>query len=117
MQVAVIEYARHMAGLKNAHSTEFNSKTENLVIALITDWQAESGQTETRAENSDLGGTMLLGALPCNLKSGSNLSRIYVSDVISSRHRHRYEFNNTYLDALESKGLVISVRSVDGNLV
>ena len=117
MQVAVIEFARHMAGLKDAHSTEFNPKTENPVIALITEWQAECGKTETRDENSDLGGTMRLGAQPCNLQSGSNISRIYGSDVISERHRHRYEFNNTYLDALESKGLTFSGRSVDGNLV
>lgn len=117
MQVAVIEFARHMAGLKDAHSTEFNPKTENPVIALITEWQAECGKTETRDENSDLGGTMRLGAQPCNLQSGSNIKRIYGSDIISERHRHRYEFNNTYLDALESKGLVFSGRSVDGNLV
>jgi len=117
MQVAVIEYARHMAGFTDAHSTEFNSKTTNPVIALITEWQAECGKTETRDENSDLGGTMRLGAQPCNLLSGSNISRIYGSDTISERHRHRYEFNNTFLDALEAKGLVFSGRSVDGNLV
>lgn len=117
MQVAVIEFARHMAGLTDAHSTEFNSKTENPVIALITEWQAECGKTETRDENSDLGGTMRLGAQPCNLQSGSNISRIYAADTISERHRHRYEFNNTFLDALEAKGLVFSGRSVDGNLV
>ncbi len=117
MQVAVIEFARHMAGLKDAHSTEFNPKTENPVIALITEWQAECGKTETRDENSDLGGTMRLGAQPCNLQSGSNIRRIYSADVISERHRHRYEFNNTYLDTLESKGLIFSGRSVDGNLV
>jgi len=117
MQVAVIEFARHMAGLKDAHSTEFNPKTENPVIALITEWQAECGKTETRDENSDLGGTMRLGAQPCNLQSGSIIRRIYGSDVISERHRHRYEFNNTYLDTLESKGLTFSGRSVDGNLV
>ena len=117
MQVAVIEFARHMAGLMDAHSTEFNSKTSNPVIALITEWQAECGKTETRDENSDLGGTMRLGAQPCNLQSGSNISRIYGAETISERHRHRYEFNNTYLDALEAKGLVFSGRSVDGNLV
>ena len=117
MQVAVIEFARHMAGLQDAHSTEFNSETANPVIALITEWQAECGKTETRDENSDLGGTMRLGAQPCNLQSGSNISRIYAADTISERHRHRYEFNNTFLDALEEKGLVFSGRSVDGNLV
>jgi len=117
MQVAVIEYARHMAGLKDAHSTEFNSKTENPVIALITEWQAECGKTETRDENSDLGGTMRLGAQPCNLKSGSNNSRIYGSDVISERHRHRYEFKNPYLQQLTDAGLVIGGKSSDGNLM
>lgn len=117
MQVAVIEFARHMAGLLDAHSTEFNKKTENPVIALITEWKSECGATQTRDENSDLGGTMRLGAQPCNLQSGSNISRIYGSETISERHRHRYEFNNTYLEALEAKGLVFSGRSVDGNLV
>jgi len=117
MQVAVIEFARHMAGLTDAHSTEFNSETTNPVIALITEWQAECGKTETRDENSDLGGTMRLGAQPCNLQTGSNISRIYGAETISERHRHRYEFNNTFLEALESKGLVFSGRSVDGNLV
>jgi len=117
MQVAVIEFARHMAGLNDAHSTEFNDKTSNPVIALITEWQAECGKTETRDKNSDLGGTMRLGAQPCNLQNGSNISRIYGAETISERHRHRYEFNNTFLDTLEAKGLVFSGRSVDGNLV
>lgn len=117
MQVAVVEYARHMAGMADAHSTEFNGETEHPVIALITEWQAECGKTETRDENSDLGGTMRLGAQPCNLTKGSKASRIYGSDQINERHRHRYEFNNTYMDALEEKGLVFSGRSVDGNLV
>jgi CTP synthase len=117
MQVAVIEFARHMAGLQDAHSTEFNSDTSNPVIALITEWQAECGKTETRDENSDMGGTMRLGAQPCNLQEGSNISRIYGAETISERHRHRYEFNNTFLEALEAKGLVFSGRSVDGNLV
>ena len=117
MQVAVIEYARHMANMDDAHSTEFNPETEHPVIALITEWQAESGKTEVRDENSDLGGTMRLGAQPCTLKKGSNIERIYGSDQISERHRHRYEFNDTFLSELEDKGLVFSGRSVDGNLV
>jgi len=117
MQVAVIEYARHMAGMTDAHSTEFNRNTENPVIALITEWKSESGETETRDENSDMGGTMRLGAQPCNLLEGSNVNRIYDSNTISERHRHRYEFNNTFMDALEDKGLIFSGRSVDGNLV
>ncbi len=117
MQVAVIEYARHMAGMADAHSTEFSSKTTHPVIALITEWQTSSGETETRDENSDLGGTMRLGAQTCHLEDGSNIRRIYNASEISERHRHRYEFNNTYLDALSEKGLKFSGRSVDGNLV
>lgn len=117
MQVAVIEYARHMAAMDDAHSTEFDPHTTHPVIALITEWQDESGETEVRDENSDLGGTMRLGAQPCKLLPGSKVSEIYGSDTISERHRHRYEFNNTYLDTLQQKGLVISGRSVDGNLV
>jgi len=117
MQVAVVEYARHMAGMTDAHSTEFNPQTEHPVIALITEWQSECGKTETRDENSDLGGTMRLGAQPCNLAKDSKASRIYGSEQINERHRHRYEFNNTYMEALEEKGLVFSGRSVDGNLV
>lgn len=117
MQVAVVEYARHKAGMTDAHSTEFNSETEHPVIALITEWQSETGETETRDENSDMGGTMRLGAQPCTLSKGSNASRIYGSEQINERHRHRYEFNNTYIKDLEDKGLVFSGRSVDGNLV
>ena len=117
MQVAVIEYARHMAGMSDAHSTEFNPSTEHPVIALITEWKSETGETEIRDENSDLGGTMRLGAQPCILEANSNVSRIYGSGKISERHRHRYEFNNTYLEALQESGLVIAGRSEDGNLV
>lgn len=117
MQVAVIEYARHMADMKDAHSTEFEPNTAHPVIALITEWQDGSGETEVRDENSDYGGTMRLGAQPCKLLPGSKISQIYDTDIISERHRHRYEFNNTYLETLQQKGLVISGRSVDGNLV
>jgi len=117
MQVAVVEYARHKADMSDAHSTEFNPETEHPVIALITEWKSESGETEVRDENSDLGGTMRLGAQPCSLMKDSNASRIYGAEQISERHRHRYEFNNTYMADLEEKGLVFSGRSVDGNLV
>ncbi len=117
MQVAVIEYARHMANMTDAHSTEFNSRTEHPVIALITEWMSKDGATETRDENSDLGGTMRLGAQPCVLQSDSHVKAVYGADEISERHRHRYEFNNTYMQELEEKGLVFSGRSVDGNLV
>ena len=117
MQVAVIEFARHLAGMDDAHSTEFEKNTTHPVIALITEWQDQSGETEVRDENSDLGGTMRLGAQPCRLTDGSKVRDIYGTDTISERHRHRYEFNNTYLDILQQKGLVIAGRSVDGNLV
>lgn len=117
MQVAVIEYARHKAEMEDAHSTEFNRSTDHPVIALITEWKSESGETEKRDEHSDLGGTMRLGAQPCMLQEGSKIAEIYASDKISERHRHRYEFNNTYIDSLEEKGLKFSGRSVDGNLV
>ncbi len=117
MQVAVIEYARHVANMTDAHSTEFNSATTHPVIGLITEWKSKSGETETRNEDSDKGGTMRLGAQPCMLEAGSNIARIYGADQISERHRHRYEFNNTFMQDLEKKGLKFSGRSVDGNLV
>ena len=117
MQVAVIEFARDMAGLKGAHSTEFDEKTKAPVIALITEWQSKDGKVEQRDENSDLGGTMRLGAQPCNLVAGSHAREIYGVDQINERHRHRYEFNNTYLDQLTEAGLVISGKSADGTLV
>ena len=117
MQVAVIEYARHMAAMDDAHSTEFNHQTTHPVIALITEWKSESGETETRDEDSDLGGTMRLGAQQCMLEEGSNIARIYGANTIAERHRHRYEFNNTFMQQLEAKGLKFSGRSVDGNLV
>ena len=117
MQVAVIEYARHKAEMSDAHSTEFNRTTTHPVIGLITEWKSESGETETRDEHSDLGGTMRLGAQACMLEEGSKIAEIYNSTKISERHRHRYEFNNTFLQQLEDKGLKFSGRSVDGNLV
>jgi len=117
MQVAVIEYARHKAGMADAHSTEFNSATTHPVIGLITEWKSESGETETRDENSDLGGTMRLGAQPCRLEKDSKIAEIYAAEKISERHRHRYEFNNTFMLDLEKNGLKFSGRSVDGNLV
>ncbi|HEX6549139.1 MAG TPA: CTP synthase, partial [Gammaproteobacteria bacterium] len=114
LQVAVIEFARHVAGLKQAHSTEFERNTKEPVIAMITEWQDRSGQQETRSEESDMGGTMRLGAQECRLTSGSLARKVYGKDVIFERHRHRYEFNNNYLDLLKSKGLVFSGFSVDG---
>jgi CTP synthase len=116
MQVAVIEYARNVAGLEDAHSTEFTSDTPHPVIALITEWMTEEGQREVRGPDGDLGGTMRLGGQKCKLETGSLVSRVYGADVIVERHRHRYEFNNHYLDRLQEAGLRFSGWSMDGNL-
>ncbi|MDO9372070.1 MAG: CTP synthase [Gammaproteobacteria bacterium] len=117
MQVAVIEFARNQAGLAAAHSTEFNPQTPHPVIALITEWQTSDGGVEKRSAESDLGGTMRLGAQPCRLAPETLAHTLYGKDVIVERHRHRYEFNNNYLDTLQQKGLVISGRSMDDKLV
>ena len=110
MQVALIEYARNVAGLKNANSTEFDPDTENPVVALITEWQNHDGMVELRDVNSDLGGTMRLGAQTCAVKPGTLAAEIY-GDEVTERHRHRYEANNHYLDRVEKTGLVISART------
>ena len=117
MQVAVIEYARHVAGLEGAHSSEFEKHAKHPVIGLITEWTTTEGQIEKRSEDSDLGGTMRLGGQPCKLKPGSRVHDTYGKDVIVERHRHRYEFNNNYRDTLERAGLQIVGTSMDGNLV
>ena len=107
MQVATIEYARHMAGLKGANSTEFDSETPHPVIALITEWKDADGSIQTRHASSDLGGTMRLGAQSSDVAPGTLAHRIY-GDVVTERHRHRYEANTQYLDQLRAAGLVIS---------
>ena len=117
MQVAVIEYARNMAGLTGAHSTEFDTKTPHPVIALITEWQDASGQIEHRSEASDIGGTMRLGGQACKLIEGSLGREVYGAPEVIERHRHRYEFNNSYLETLVSKGLKVCGTSLDGKLV
>jgi CTP synthase len=117
MQVAVIEYARHMAGLEGANSTEFNKDTPYPVIALITEWVTAEGGVEHRSEDSDLGGTMRLGGQECQLIEGSRARELYGRERIVERHRHRYEFNNTYLETLQQAGLAIAGRSADGSLV
>jgi CTP synthase len=117
MQVAVIEFARHKAGLGDAHSTEFVATTKNPVIGLITEWQTEDGSIERRSADSDLGGTMRLGGQACLLSADSLARQTYGADQIVERHRHRYEFNNNYRDILTQNGLVLSGTSVDGNLV
>jgi CTP synthase len=117
MQVAVIEFARHVAGLPGAHSTEFDRDAQAPVIALITEWSREDGGTEQRSEDSDLGGTMRLGGQKCQLAAGSLAHSLYGQDVIVERHRHRYEFNNGYRQVLEDNGLKLSGLSLDGKLV
>ncbi|BCX87803.1 CTP synthase [Methylomarinovum tepidoasis] len=117
MQVAVIEYARHVAGLEGAHSTEFDPSTPHPVIALITEWQDATGRVERRDTHTDLGGTMRLGAQPCRLQPGTLAHRLYGRDLIRERHRHRYEFNNAYREPLERAGLKVSGVSEDGRLV
>jgi CTP synthase len=117
MQVAVIEFARNVAGLEDAQSTEFRAGTPHPVIGLITEWQDQAGTIERRDENSELGGTMRLGGQLCKLKPGTLARRVYGKDEVIERHRHRYEFNNRYREALEQAGLTISGTSADGNLV
>ncbi|MBL1262931.1 CTP synthase [Candidatus Methylomicrobium oryzae] len=117
MQVAVIEFARDVAKLEGAHSTEFLPNSPHPVIGLITEWMDEAGRIETRDENSDLGGSMRLGAQQCRLQADSLAYKLYQKDVITERHRHRYEFNNQYYDKLEQAGLRFSGKSIDGRLV
>ena len=117
MQVAVIEIARNLAGLKNSNSTEFNKNTDHPVIALITEWQDAKGTQEKRSKGSDLGGTMRLGGQDCKLIEGSLVRDLYKSDSVVERHRHRYEFNNKYKEKLESVGMSIAGYSVDEELV
>jgi CTP synthase len=110
MQLAVIEFARNVAGLKDANSTEFNPQAEHKLIGLITEWQDATGKKETRDESSDLGGTMRLGAQRCPIEPNTIAASIYGADV-NERHRHRYEVNNHYVEQLKAAGLVISART------
>jgi len=107
MQLAIIEFARHKAGLANANSTEFEPATPHPVVALITEWQNRDGSVERRSEQSEMGGTMRLGAQACDVVPGSLAHRIYGSTVVSERHRHRYEVNNHYLPRIEAAGLKV----------
>jgi CTP synthase len=117
MQLAVIEYARNVAGLAGAHSTEFDAATPHPVIALITEWLDREGRIETRDANSDLGGTMRLGGQKCRLVEDSLARQVYGNAVITERHRHRYEVNDAYLPRLEKAGLRISGTSAEGNVL
>lgn len=117
MQVALIEYARNVAGMPGAHSTEFNKETPYPVVGLITEWRDADGSVEVRTDKSDLGGTMRLGSQNCNLVDNTKARDIYGKAVIQERHRHRYEVNNHLRPKLEEAGLVISGLSADNQLV
>ena len=117
MQLAVIEFARHCAGMPGAHSTEFDADTPYPVVALVNEWLDASGQKQTRNAESDLGGTMRLGGQTCQLLSGSLVATLYDKGIVVERHRHRYEVNGELVSKLEQFGLVVSGRSEDGSLV
>ncbi len=117
MQAAVVDHARHVANLAGANTTENDRDCKHPVIALITEWQTQSGRKEKRNADSDLGGTMRLGAQDCMLVAGSKSREIYGSDVIRERHRHRYEFNNNYRDRISASGMTLSAFSADQSLV
>lgn len=117
MQVALIEYARDVAGMAGANSTEFDPDTKYPVVALITEWKDESGKVEKRSDKSDLGGTMRLGGQLCHLQPGSKVRELYGQDDIIERHRHRYEVNNNLIKQITDKGLKIAGLSTDNKLV
>ena len=117
MQVALIEYARNVAGLVDANSTEFKANSDSPVVGLITEWLDAEGNVELRDEKSDLGGTMRLGAQKCHLTPGSKVHDVYGSDEIVERHRHRYEVNNNFVAQLEQAGLSFTGLSEDKKLV
>lgn len=117
MHVAVIEFARHVAGFEGADSTEFNQQAEHPVIALISEWMDEEGSLEQRDEASEKGGTMRLGGQTCLLQAETLVRKLYAEEKIIERHRHRYEFNNRYRRDLEKKGLIVSGISQDNKLV
>jgi CTP synthase len=117
MQVAVIEYARNVAGLAGAHSTELDPETPHPVIALIAEWQEADGHVERRDANTDLGGSMRLGGQNCRLEPGSLARSVYGKPQVRERHRHRYELNNRYLDVMMDAGMRFSGWSLDGKLV
>ena len=113
LQIAVIEFARHVAGLEDAHSTEFKPNCINPVIALVSEWITRDGTHETRSEGDELGGTLRLGSQDAKLMAPTKSHAAYGRDTIHERHRHRYEFNNQFLETLESAGLIVSGISED----
>jgi len=116
MQLAVVEFARHVSGLSAATSSEFDERAEHPVIALMTEWEQEGGRVQ-RSADSDLGGTMRLGGYPCKVAADTHAGHAYGAEEVRERHRHRYEFNNTYREQLEEAGLVISGTLPDNSLV
>ncbi|MFT5710130.1 MAG: CTP synthase [Halioglobus sp.] len=117
MHVAMVEYARNVCGLQDANSTEINKNTPHPIVALITEWQNVDGSTEQRDESSDIGGTMRLGAQDCHLSEGSAVRELYAKELISERHRHRYEINNNYVEQLGENGMQVVGWSADRSLV
>ena len=118
MQLAVVEFARNIAGIADAHSVEFNSATTNPVIYLMKEWyDFRTGKTETRDEHSNMGGTLRLGAYPCVLEENTHAADAYQQEEVSERHRHRYEFNNAFREPLEEAGMLVSGTSPDKTLV
>ena len=117
MQVAMIEFARHVAGLEGAHSSEFSKNSPCPIVGLITEWINDEGKVEQRTEGSDLGGTMRLGSQLCHLADGSKVRAMYGNESIYERHRHRYEVNNTLLPKVEAAGLKVTGLSADKKLV
>ncbi|MBD2813933.1 CTP synthase (glutamine hydrolyzing) [Xenorhabdus sp. Flor] len=117
MQVALIEFARNVAGMERANSTEFEPECKLPVVGLITEWRDENGNLEVRSEESDLGGTMRVGGQLCHLTENSLVHKLYGQDDIIERHRHRYEVNNLLLKRIEDAGLRVAGRSIDNKLV
>ncbi|MBT8064743.1 MAG: CTP synthase, partial [Gammaproteobacteria bacterium] len=117
MQAAAVEFARNVCGLEGANTTEVDPETPHGVIGLITEWLDSSGSVEQRSEESDLGGTMRLGGQDCRLREGSLARELYGREIITERHRHRYEFNNRYRDVFQKHGMVLSGLSMDEMLV
>lgn len=117
MQAAVVDVLRHLGGLPGANTTEIDRLCSDPAIALITEWRTASGEVERRTEDSDLGGTMRLGLQECRIKPGTLAHQLYGKEVVAERHRHRYEFNNHYREAVENAGMTISAQSMDGLLV
>jgi CTP synthase len=117
MHAAMVEFARNVAGIADANSTEVAADTPNPVIGLVTEWVDREGQVEQRNGNEDFGGTMRLGAQTCLLSAGSIAREVYGSDQVEERHRHRYEVNNEYMTRLEQLGMRVAGRSGDGSLV